>query len=260
MQEYLRALNNEVDLDRLAADDKFDLIVSYKRAATGETETGNLLYAGITRNGKPKAQLMRWGKDGQFFEASGVGEQKSGLLQPVPGRITSGYGMRRHPILGYTRMHAGIDFHASYGDPIYAAAAGTVAFAGRHGGHGNFVKLDNGGGLGTGYAHMSRIAVSPGQHVRQGQVLGYVGSTGLSTGPHLHYEVYRNGKTVNPMSVSFVTRAQLKGKALADFRAQLKQLLLVAPGAALQDLVPTKDEAKAPAREIDRADHPQEIP
>jgi murein DD-endopeptidase MepM/ murein hydrolase activator NlpD len=260
VQEYLRALNNEVDLDRLAADDKFDLIVSYKRAATGETETGNLLYAGITRNGKPKAQLMRWGKDGQFFEASGVGEQKSGLLQPVPGRITSGYGMRRHPILGYTRMHAGIDFHANYGDPIYAAAAGTVAFAGRHGGHGNFVKLDNGGGLGTGYAHMSRIAVNPGQHVRQGQVLGYVGSTGLSTGPHLHYEVYRNGKTVNPLSVSFVTRAQLKGKDLADFRAQLKQLLLVAPGAALQDLVPTKDEAKAPAREIDRADHPQEIP
>ena len=259
VQEYLRTLNDQVDLDRLSAGDKFDMIVSYKRAATGETQTGNLLYAAILRGGKPRTQLMRWGKDGQFFEASGVGEQTGGLLRPVPGKITSGYGMRFHPILGYTRMHAGIDLRANYGEPIHAAAAGSVVFAGRHGGHGNFVKLNNGGGLGTGYAHMSRIAVHAGQRVRQGQIIGYVGSTGLSTGPHLHYEVYENGRTVNPLSVKFVTRAMLKGKELADFRAQLHKLLEVEPGAALEPLAPEADETKPPAREIDRADHPRQI-
>ncbi len=167
--------------------------------------------------------------------------------------------MRRHPILGYSRMHSGIDFKASYGQPIYAVSDGTVVFAGRHGGHGNFVKLNHGGGLGTGYAHMSRIAVSPGQHVRRGQVIGYVGSTGLSTGPHLHYEMYRNGKTVNPASVQFVTRATLSGRDLAEFKAQLARLLAVSPGAALVSLAPSAAEASSPEREIDRADHPKQI-
>ncbi len=113
VQQYLRAVSEQTDLNRaLGANDEFDLIVSYKRAATGEVETGDLLYAGVVRGGKPRIQLMRWGKEGQFFEASGVGEQRSGLLAPVPGRKTSSYGMRRHPILGYKRMHAGIDFRA----------------------------------------------------------------------------------------------------------------------------------------------------
>lgn len=260
VQQYLRTISEQYDLDRaMGANDEFDLIVSYKRAATGEVETGELLYAGVLRGGKPKAQLMRWGKDGQFYEASGTGEARSGLSAPVPGRITSGYGQRKHPVLGYTRMHAGIDFKASYGSPIYAATDGKVSFAGRHGGHGNYVKLDHGSGLGTGYAHMSRIAVSSGQRVRRGQVIGYAGSTGLSTGPHLHYEMYRNGKTVNPTSVQFVNRAQLTGQELKSFRAQLAQLLETEPGAALATLAPTKEELGAPKREIERADRPREI-
>ncbi len=260
VQQFLRVVSEQTDLNRaLAANDEFDLIVSYKRAATGEVEAGDLLYAGIIREGTPKLQLMRWGKDGVYYEASGVGEQRSGLLAPVPGRMTSRYGMRRHPILGYKRMHAGIDFKAGYGQPIYAVTDGTVQFAGRNGGHGNFVKLAHGGGLGTGYAHMSKIAVRSGQRVRRGQVIGYVGSTGLSTGPHLHYEMYRSGKTVDPSSVRFVTRAQLTGSQLANFKSTLAQLLEVEPGAALADLAPTKDEIEAPAREIERADHPREI-
>lgn len=258
VQDYLRTLASQYDLDSaLNPNDEFDMVVSYKRAATGEVEAGQLLYAGVIRNGKPKTQLMRWGKDGQFFEASGVGEQRSGLLAPVPGRVTSGFGMRRHPILGYSRMHAGMDFKASYGTPIYAVSDGTVAFAGRHGGHGNFVKLNHGGGLGTGYAHMSRIAVSAGQRVRRGQVIGYVGSTGLSTGPHLHYEMYRGGKVVNPASVQFVTRATLSGKDLANFKAQLGSLLQVQPGAALASLAPPETQADAPRREIERVDRPR---
>src|SRR5207244_831395 len=102
---------------------------------------------------------------------------------------------------------------------------GVVNFAGRHGGHGNFVQLRHGGNMGTGYAHMSRIAVSPGEHVRQGQVIGYVGSTGLSTGPHLHFEVYRGGEAINPKSVAFVTTSLLSGDQLRAFRAKLAGLL-----------------------------------
>jgi murein DD-endopeptidase MepM/ murein hydrolase activator NlpD len=260
VQQYLRALGAEIDLDRaVAAGDEFDLVVEYKRAATGEVEAGRLLYAGLLRGGKPRKQLMRWGSEGRFFEASGVGETRSGLVAPVPGRVTSGYGMRRHPILGYRRMHAGLDFKAGHGTPIYAVTDGTVQFAGRNGGHGNFVKINHGGGLATGYAHMSRIAVSSGTRVRRGQVIGYVGSTGLSTGPHLHYEVYRNGSAVNPTSIAFVTRAQLSGRELANFRASLSELQKVAPGAALASLAPDPSAEKEPTREIDRLDTKQVV-
>ncbi|HSG34546.1 MAG TPA: peptidoglycan DD-metalloendopeptidase family protein [Sphingomonadaceae bacterium] len=260
VQKFLRTLAEQYDLNRaIGSADEFDMIIAYKRAATGDVEIGDLLYAGIMRGGQPRAQLMRWGKDGHFYEASGVGEQRSGLLSPVPGRVTSSYGMRRHPILGYSRMHKGLDFKAGYGTPIYAVTDGTVSFAGRNGGHGNYVKLSHGGGLQTGYSHMSRIAVNSGQRVRRGQVIGYVGSTGLSTGPHLHYEMFRNGQNVNPSSVQFVTRATLSGEELKNFKAQLAQLLTVEPGAALESLVPTREEMGAPEREIDRVDQPREI-
>lgn len=256
VQEYLRALGAEVDLGRgVSSRDEFDMIVEYKRAATGEVEAGRLLYAGLLRDGKPRKQLMRWGNEGRFYEASGVGEMRQGLVAPVPGRVSSGYGMRRHPILGYRRMHAGLDFKASHGTPIYAVTDGTVQFAGRNGGHGNQVRISHGGGLATGYSHMSRIAVSAGTKVRRGQVIGYVGSTGLSTGPHLHYEMYRNGKTVNPASVSFVTRAQLSGPELANFRARLRELQTVEPGAALAAIEPEPSSVQEPVREIDRLDN-----
>ena len=260
VQKYLRTLGEYVDLDRgIRSGDEFDLIVSYKRAATGETEAGDLLYAGVIRDGEPKTQLMRWGKEGRFFEASGVGEMRSGLVAPVPGRIGSGYGMRKHPILGYRRMHRGLDFKASYGTPIHAVTDGTVRMAGRNGGHGNYVKLDHGSGLATGYSHMSRIAVNNGQRVRRGQVIGYVGSTGLSTGPHLHYEMYRNGQTVDPRSVKFVTRAELTGAELRAFRGQLADLLKVEPGQALAPMTVAGPASEEPAREIDRVDQPKRV-
>jgi murein DD-endopeptidase MepM/ murein hydrolase activator NlpD len=147
-------------------------------------------------------------------------------------------------------MHAGIDFAAPYGSPIYAATDGIVEYAGRHGGHGNYVKLRHGGGIATGYAHMSRIAASVGDHVRRGQVIGYVGSTGLSTGPHLHYELYRNGQTINPASVKFTTTAQLVGRDLSAFRARLAQLktLQAGPRAAPTVKVAAGPPATAQAR------------
>ncbi len=260
VQHYLRALGQELDLERgIAAGDEFDLVVSYKRAATGEAEAGELLYAGLLRDGRPRKQLLRWGREGRFYEASGVGELREGLVAPVPGRVGSGYGMRRHPILGYRRMHQGLDFRAGYGTPVYAVTDGTVNYAGRNGGHGNHLRIAHGGGLQTGYSHLSRFAVSNGTRVRRGQVIGYVGSTGLSTGPHLHYEMYRNGRPVDPSSVRFVTRAVLEGRELANFRARLAELKRVEPGAALVSLAPEPAQEREPEREIDRVDTKQVV-
>lgn len=253
IQAYLKILAGHTSLSNIAATDEFDIILSHRRAETGEVEMGELLYAGIDRGGKSRLQLLKFsnGDGEQWFEASGVGKTRGAMSRPVNGPVGSGYGMRRHPILGYKRMHAGLDFKAPHGAPIFAATDGVVAYAGRKGGYGNFVQLNHGGGLATGYGHMSRIVAVPGRRVRQGQIIGYVGSTGLSTGPHLHYELYRNGHHINPASVSFVQKAQLEGAALAKFKALLNRLKSVKPGAAL---APTGAVRKAvqPKREIDR--------
>ncbi|MFO6446687.1 peptidoglycan DD-metalloendopeptidase family protein [Erythrobacter sp. NE805] len=255
VQDYLKALDAQIDMEReVRPTDEFDIIIAYRRAATGERQAGQLLYAGVDRGGRPKTQLMRWGSDGRFYEASGVGEQRRGLLAPVPGALTSGFGMRRHPILGYMRMHAGIDFRAAWGTPIVAVSDGRVSSAGRAGGCGIAVRLEHGGGLSTRYCHMSRMAVAPGMSVRRGQVIGYVGSTGLSTGPHLHYEMYRGGRMVNPASVQFVSRALLSGTQLIDFQRQLIKLKQVEVGKALEELAPEPGEVKAPVREIQKVD------
>ncbi len=234
IQQYLAAIDSHISLDGdILPTDQFDIVVAYKRSAGGESEVGQLLYAGLDRAGKPRTQLLRW-RDGQFVDPAGVATERSArTVGPVAGRMTSGYGLRRHPILGYARMHAGVDFGAAWGSPIYAVSDGVVSYAGRHGGHGNYVRLQHGGGLGTGYAHMSRIAVASGSRVRSGQVIGYVGSTGLSTGPHLHYEVYQNGRTVNPLSVRFTMKAQADPKDAAALKARLAEVKSVAPGAAL---------------------------
>ncbi|HZD60380.1 MAG TPA: peptidoglycan DD-metalloendopeptidase family protein [Anaerolineae bacterium] len=123
----------------------------------------------------------------------------NGFIPPTAGSITSKFGWRFHPILKYYRLHAGIDFRASSGTPIHAARGGTVILAGWKGGYGNTVVISHGDGLTTLYAHNSRVAVRVGQHVRQGQVISYSGSTGLATGPHLHFEVRLNGNPVDPM-------------------------------------------------------------
>ncbi len=260
VQDYIKAIDEQIDMDReVRSTDEFDMIISYRRAATGERQAGKLLYAGVDRGGTTKTQLMRWGEDGRFYEASGVGEQRGGLVAPVPGPISSRFGMRRHPILGYRRMHSGMDFRARHGTPIVAVTDGRVTSAGRAGGCGNAVKLDHGGNLSTRYCHMSRMSVSRGQNVRRGQVIGYVGSTGLSTGPHLHYEMYRGGRAINPASVKFVTRAQLSGEELKKFRAALGRLKTVEPGLALKDLTPTSDEVAEPLREIEKLDTVKEV-
>lgn len=235
VEAYLRALTSQIQVPSgLSSDDRFDIIIEHRRAATGETETGQLLFAGLQRAAGRDLQLMQWESEGrtQWFEASGVGRERGGVQQPVPGRITSNYGLRMHPILGYQRMHRGLDFRASYGTPILAAMDGVVSRAGWAGGYGRQVRITHANGLSTSYSHMSRISVAPGTRVRQGQQIGNVGSTGLSTGPHLHYEMYRNGQTINPRSVRFTERAALSREQLVAFRSRLRNLLATPLGAA----------------------------
>ena len=247
IQQYLQALDANFGLDEgIGPDDTFDLVLQYRRSANGEVQAGDLIYAGLEHAGKPRVQLLRWGKEGRFIAAPGTGPTQGfvmggGSFAPVSGRMTSSFGMRRHPILGYMRMHGGVDFGAPWGAPIFAASDGTVSFAGRHGGHGNYVRIEHGGGLGTGYAHMSRFAVAPGMRVRGGQVIGYVGSTGLSTGPHLHYEAYQSGRKINPLSISFTAvriDAPVDTGARDEFAKRLAAIRAIEPGKALRRFGP----------------------
>ena len=228
--EYLRALATQIDVGGdVGPDDRFDLILANRRAATGESQEGPLLYAAIDRMAGSDIRLVKWNLGGRtdWMDVNGAGRQVSSTIWPVAARITSAFGVRYHPILHFARWHRGIDFGAHYGQPIVATADGQVTRAGWAGGYGRQVRLAHGGGMGTSYSHMSRIIVEPGTLVRQGQVIGYVGSTGLSTGPHLHYEVYRNGVAVNPMGVKFGSSAVLAGDELARFKARLAELMRV---------------------------------
>lgn len=226
IQTWLRAMGQHVSIQGIHAQDKYDIIVEHRRAADGMSETGGLLFAGL-QQGKKELRLLKWtlgGKE-QFFDAAGVGETRGSMRTPVQGHLTSSFGMRFHPVLGYSRMHKGIDYGAPMGSPIIAATDGTVNFAGWHGGHGNYVQIRQSAKLGTGYAHMSRIVARAGQHVRAGQIIGYVGSTGISTGPHLHFEVFINNVAVNPASVKFLQAATLSGAELGRFKATLAHLM-----------------------------------
>jgi murein DD-endopeptidase MepM/ murein hydrolase activator NlpD len=227
-REYVRVLTHALPLaNGLSVEDRFDLVYE-------PGPKGRLLYVGLDRVARADVELLKWtdGREMIWVNGDGVGGQTSqGMRMPVSGRVTSGFGNRFHPILGYARMHSGLDLAAAYGSPIVAAADGRVVSAGWHGGYGQLVKIIHAGGIATMYGHMSRIVAHAGASVRQGQVIGYVGSTGLSTGPHLHYEVLRNGRAVNPTSVKLAAApAQLQGEKLHRFQGALRSLMVLPAG------------------------------
>ena len=224
-REYVRVLMRALPLaNGLSVEDKFDLVYE-------PGDKGRLLYVGLDRVARADVELLKWtdGKALIWVNGDGVGgEASQGMRTPVGGRVTSGFGSRFHPILGYRRMHAGLDFAAAHGTPITAAADGRVVAAGWSGGYGNLVRIAHSGGVQTMYGHMSRIAARAGTAVRQGQVIGYVGSTGVSTGAHLHYEVRKHGRAVNPASVKLAAGpAQLQGEKLRAFQGALRSVLVV---------------------------------
>jgi murein DD-endopeptidase MepM/ murein hydrolase activator NlpD len=221
--EYLAALATEIDVGEVAQNDGFDLVLGPNR---------ELLYAGLDRIGQSALQLIRWSANGrsEWVDAANTARPapvSSGLAMPVNGPITSYFGYRYHPILHFTRFHAGVDIGASWGSPIVAAGDGRVVGAGWGGGYGREVEIAHGGGITSIYGHMSEIVALPGSFVRAGQLIGYVGASGLATGPHLHFEVRQGGQPVNPLAVRFVS-TPVADTHLADaVKARLKVLLSV---------------------------------
>jgi murein DD-endopeptidase MepM/ murein hydrolase activator NlpD len=221
---YLAALATEIDVGgEVGPGDGFDMVLG---------SGGQLLYAGLNRAGTSPLQLVRWTANGrsEWNDAATADRPvpvSAGMTWPVAGRITSYFGYRYHPILHFSRFHAGIDFGASWGSPIVAAADGQVVGAGWAGGYGRQVRIAHGGGLMTSYSHMSEIVAAPGSFVHAGQLIGYVGSSGLSTGPHLHYEVRRDGAAVNPLSVRIATNYVADAGVANAVKARLKALLSV---------------------------------
>ncbi len=162
-----------------------------------------------------------------YFDATGQSAKKFLMKTPINGaRLSSGFGNRKHPILGYTKMHKGTDFAAPTGTPIYAAGNGRITSYGANGSFGNYAKIEHANGYTTAYAHMSRYAkgLKRGSSVKQGQVIGYVGTTGRSTGPHLHYEVYINNRPVNGMGLKLPTGRKLAGEQLDAFKAEMARI------------------------------------
>ncbi|WP_265587352.1 M23 family metallopeptidase [Sphingomicrobium arenosum] len=224
-QDYLKAIGGAVDVGEVGAEDRFDLVIEQRASQDGEANAGRLLYAGLDRVGASDVEMLQWSVGGEtrWLDAGRLGGEAEGMIWPVAARISSGFGMRRHPILRYKRMHKGIDFAATRGTPIQAAADGVVIRSGRAGGYGNQVRIRHEDGTVTSYSHMARLSVAAGTRVAQGDVIGTVGSTGLSTGPHLHYEVHQGGRAVDPRGVGSVQRATLSGEALAAFKARLEE-------------------------------------
>lgn len=252
--EFIRALSYDVDFQReLKEGQHFTLLLEQQVTSDGHVADPGRLLAGELRLTNRTITVMRFrpqgGADG-FYDPKGESVVRSFLRTPMDAsHITSGFGMRMHPIMGFSAMHTGVDFGAPIGTPIFAAGAGKVVMAGSNGGYGIFVKLQHTSQIGTGYGHMSRLGpgIRPGVSVRQGQVIGFVGSTGLSTGPHLHYEFYRNGHPVNPLAQKFAMRAMVGGKDLARFRVLSRQYLNELKNA------PPIAEASAPAKAKENA-------
>ncbi|WP_165769387.1 peptidoglycan DD-metalloendopeptidase family protein [Arboricoccus pini] len=217
----------DVDFQRdIQPGDRFAAIYEHMTDADGNPAgLGLVRYAALEVNGR-MARAYRFERDdgsSDYLDENGRPLRKWLLRTPIDGaRLSSTFGSRRHPVLGYTRMHKGVDFAAPTGTPIFAAGDGKVEFVGRSRGYGNYIRIRHNADYATAYGHMSRFArgLKRGDTVKQGSIIGYVGATGLATGPHLHYEILVDGTQINPLSVKTIEQAQLSGADLRRFRQQ----------------------------------------
>ena len=215
----------EVDFQRdIRKNDSFQIVYEeFKNEENKIVDYGNILYANLILQGKPIELYYYNSKENKIndhFDSNGQSIKKTLMKTPINGaRLSSSYGMRKHPILGYNKMHQGTDFAAPMGTPIMASGTGKILKAGWCGGGGNCVKIRHNSTYSTVYAHMSKFArgIKKGVRVSQGQIIGYVGSTGMSTGPHLHYEVIKNGKKINSQTLKLPSGKKLKGKQREQF-------------------------------------------
>ena len=223
--QMIHMFSYKVDFQRdLKPGDRFEVLYNYYYTPDGRAaKEGDIAYAAM-HLGNRTVQLYRFdphdGGGADFFDANGQSAKGMLMKTPVDGaRISSGFGMRFHPVLGYSRMHKGIDFAVPVGTPVMAAGAGTVEQEGWVNGYGNFMVVNHGNTYATAYGHLSRFApgIHKGSHVRQGQVIAYSGNTGLTTGPHLHYEIRINKVQVNPLTVKVASGRLLSGKERREF-------------------------------------------
>ena len=218
--ELTRVFSYDVDFQRqVKPNDTFE--VFYGNPLTGSSTKRKVLhYAQLTLSGVTKTYYRYVNADGQvdYLDDNGKSASKALLKTPVAGsKLTSGFGMRKHPLLGYTKMHTGVDFGVPYGTPIRSAGAGVVEIAGRHGAYGVTVEIKHSNKFETLYAHMSKLAdgLRTGKKVNQGQIIGYVGATGYATGPHLDYRIKMNGKFVNPRTIKAPGTVQLDERRIS---------------------------------------------
>ena len=231
LAETIALFSFEVDFQRdIREGDAFELFYDTLDDDRGEVaKSGDLYYANLVLSGKEKRYYRFTPRSGvtDLFSPDGHSIRKALLQTPVDAtRISSTFGMRRHPILGYSLMHRGVDFAARAGTPVRAAGDGLVVVAGNAGSYGNYIRLQHNSKYSTAYAHLTNFArdVTSGARVRQGQVIGYVGATGRATGPHLHYEVMVDGRQVNPKGVRLPAGESLAGEDLRSFKMRLEEV------------------------------------
>ena len=221
--DFARIYGFQVDFQRdIWKNDSFQIIYEkFLDSNEKVLETGNILYSNLILQGKENSLYIFKTKDGyDHFDNGGKSIKKSLMKTPINGaRLSSSFGLRKHPILGYTKMHQGTDFAAPEGTPIMASGDGKIIRARWCGGGGNCIKIKHNSTYSTVYAHLKNFArgIKEGKRVKQGQIIGYVGSTGMSTGPHLHYEVIINGKKVNSQKLKLPSGKILKGKERKNF-------------------------------------------
>ena len=227
--KIIRLFSFDLDFQR---DIRVDTVVSISYeydeiVETGRLEYNDIKYASIIIDGKQLEYFKFITDDGyvDYFNREGKNVKKSILKTPLDGaRISSNFGMRKHPISGFNKMHKGVDFAAPTGTPIYAGGNGIVEYVGRNGGYGKYIRIRHNNGYKTAYAHLSNYkkGISKGVRVNQGEVIGYVGSTGNSTGPHLHYEIIYQNKHINPLKLKLPSGKILEGKELEKFKEEYK--------------------------------------
>jgi murein DD-endopeptidase MepM/ murein hydrolase activator NlpD len=244
-----KLLSYNFDLQRdVKTGDRFDIVFeTYRKEDGTPVHHGDLLYANVQIGGKTHVLMRHISPQGKtnYYTQQGHGARSVLLRTPVSvGRVSSTYGTRMHPVLGYTRDHLGVDFAAPHHTPILAAGHGVVSFIGFNSSYGNYLKVTHNNKFTTLYAHASKIKVKKGDAVKQGEVIAYVGSTGLATGPHLHYEVHAYGVPVNPLNVKQTQMVALTGDELRRFRKQMREVevfLAKAPPSttvAMRDVLP----------------------
>jgi len=229
--DMYKIFSHEVDFQRdIQPDTQFSLFYdTYKDEESGLERPGELLYAKLVLEGKPH-EIYRFQPQGGvpgYYTSQGESIRNTLLRTPIDGaRLSSGFGKRKHPILGFTKMHKGVDFAAPKGTPIMAAGDGVVERCGPYSTYGNYICVRHNGNTKTAYAHLSRYAkgIKKGSKVRQGQIIGNVGSTGRATGNHLHFELIQNGKHINPKKVAQMPKSKLTGKMMNGFKAVIAKI------------------------------------